>query len=133
MDIRKLFSVLSFFLKYCGCVILKSMKKKTGKKRKSTSIESLAVMVQKGFAEQSRDFGEFKTGMVGFKADMLDFKQKTEKSLYNIDSKLLTVDKRLDSIEKTLGPLVHVVDALKVNYRDHETRISRLEHKFGVK
>ncbi len=109
------------------------MKKKVIKKKSvEQMIENLANMTAKGFSEQSKDLSHFKSEMHDFKDEMHDFKTKTERILYSIDGKLQIVDKRLDSIEKVLGPLVHVADALKREYRDHELRISKLEQRVGM-
>lgn len=92
-----------------------------------TTVDSLATATKRGFDNtvSKEEFGEFKE-------EMTDFKQKTESALFNIDSKLQTVDQRLDAIEKTLGPLVHVSDALQRELREHERRISLVEHKVGL-
>ena len=100
------------------------MKKKVYSKKKSTSLDGLAVMVQSGFTDMQERMLE--------KPDFMDFKSKAEQILYAIDGKLQSVDQRLDAIEKTLGPLVHVTDALGREYRHLETRIARLEHKAGL-
>src|SRR3989338_11551973 len=91
------------------------------------AVEDLAIITNRGFANtvSKEEFGEFKE-------EMVDFKKKTELTLFNIDSKLQTVDSRLDAIEKTLGPLVHVSSAMQRALRDHERRLSLVEHKVGL-
>lgn len=98
------------------------------------AIENLAIITNNGFANtvSKEDFSEFKEEMTEFKEEMTEFKHKTGLTLFNIDSKLQTVDQRLDAIEKTLGPLVHVSDAVQRELREHNERIARIEHKIGL-
>ncbi len=114
------------------------MKKKTDKKvtlntvdkkidTLITTVDNLAIATKRGFDNtvSKEEFGEFKD-------EMTEFKQKTELTLFNIDSKMQTVDQRLDGIEKTLGPLVHVSNALQNELREHAHRLSIIEHKVGL-
>ncbi|KKW35565.1 MAG: hypothetical protein UY83_C0006G0042 [Candidatus Adlerbacteria bacterium GW2011_GWA1_54_10] len=103
------------------------MKKKSVKRgRKVVTLDSLAIMVQKGFVEARDQLEEHK---VEFK----QFKESTNKSLFKLHSQTAVVNQRLGNIEKVLGPWVYVIDALKVNFRDHELRIARLERNAGLK
>ena len=99
--------------------------KKESEKIKKISVGDLALMIQRGFSEQGKKLDEFKD-------EMYEFKNQAGKTLFSIDSKLKDVDKRLDTIEKTLGPLVHVVDVMKINWRDHENRILNLEKRMDL-
>lgn len=98
------------------------------------SIDSLAMITKRGFDNtvSKEAFGEFKEEMTDFKIDITEFAQKTSLTLLNIDAKLQTVDQRLDAIEKTLGPLVHVSNAVQRELREHNERIARIEHKIGL-
>src|SRR3989344_1683359 len=96
------------------------MKKKTPVKKGRVTIDSLALMVQRGFSDMHVQFEEQRV-------DFDDFKKSTGRSLFELHSQMASVNQRLGNIEKVLGPLVHVVDALKTNSRDHEIRITRLE------
>jgi hypothetical protein len=106
--------------------------KKESEKIKKISVDDLALMIQRGFSEQGKKLDEFKDEMYEFKDEMYEFKNQAGKTLFSIDSKLKDVDKRLDTIEKTLGPLVHVVDVMKINWRDHENRILNLEKRMDL-
>jgi predicted nuclease with TOPRIM domain len=86
------------------------------------SIDGLAVIAKKGFDETNEKLD-----------DLVEFKKNAELTLYNMDRKLHTVDQRLDAIEKTLGPLVHVSGFMQKEIRNLNVRISRLEHKAGIK
>lgn len=97
----------------------------------TTTVDNLAIATNRGFenAISKKEFGEFKEEMTDFKEEMTDFAKKTNLTLFNIDGKLQTVDQRLDAIEKTLGPLVHVSNAVQRELREHSERIARIEHK----
>lgn len=91
------------------------------------TVDNFAMATKRGF-----DNTVSKEKFIEFKEEMVDFKQKTELTLYKMDNKLQTVDERLDAIEKSLGPLVHVSDALQREFREHERRISLIERKVGL-
>ncbi len=96
------------------------MKKKAVKK-KNISIDDLAVMVQKGFAEQ------------GARMDESDRKMdKIELAIFDIKSDLTTMKGRLEAIEKILAHMQPMVSLLKFNDQDLEHRIARIEHKLGL-
>jgi predicted nucleic acid-binding Zn-ribbon protein len=126
------------------------MKKVTKKQKKETTLDDLATMVAKGFAEQGKNLNDFKTEMYGFKSEMLGFKSdmtsfksemtsfksdteasfnKINKAISEMGSDIHSMKDRINNIDKVLGPLLHVVDSLKFNWRDHDTRITRLEKK----
>ncbi len=100
------------------------MKKKILKK-KNVSIDDLALMVQKGFAEQD-------TKLEG-SMRKLDVKiEKIELALFDIKSDLTTIKGRLDAIDKILAHMQPMVSLLKFNDQDLEHRIARIEHKLGI-
>lgn len=94
-------------------------------RKQQITLDTLAQMVQRGFAEQSAQ-------VRSFQSEFEDFRRKTDKTLFELQSEALTTNERLDRIEKVLVPLMHLADALKLNSRDHETRITRLEHQAGI-
>lgn len=107
--------------------IAKSLERLPTKTDLEKSVEGLAIMTANGFEKtvSKTDFAEFRD-------EMTDFKKKTGMTLFNMDSKLQTVDQRLDAIEKTLGPLVHVSNAVQRELREHNERIVRIEQKMGL-
>lgn len=83
-------------------------------------------MVQRGFSDVH---DQLKEQNVNFE----NFKMSADKSFFELNSQMAVTNQRLGNIEKVFGPLVHVVDALKVNFRDHEMRLARLERAAGLK
>lgn len=87
----------------------------------SDTVDSLARSTKEGFDKAE-----------AFQEEMTEFAKKTALTLFNVDSKLQTVDQRLDAMERTLGPLVHVSNAVQRELREHNARIERIEHKIGL-
>lgn len=96
-------------------------------KEVAESVDALARITTKGFENtvSKAEFGEFKQ-------DMEDFKKKTDKSLFELQSDMGDVKLRVKNVEQTLGPVLSMTEALKLNWRDHESRLSRLERKAGL-
>ena len=108
-------------------------------RKKDITLDDLAAMVQRGFSEQAGEIKGVKSELAGLKSEFADFRaefelfaRKTDRAIFNLQSEMSTVSERLNNIEKILVPLMHLADALKLNSRDHESRISRLERKMGV-
>jgi predicted nucleic acid-binding Zn-ribbon protein len=114
------------------------------------TIESLAVMIQHGFAEQAQNLNEFKTemyefksemlgfksemyefkeDMLGFKFDVLGFKEKTEGILFSLDCHAEETNRRLTAIEKTLEPIARDFPIMKKEIAGLNVRVDRLEKK----
>ncbi len=98
----------------------------------SKEIESLAVMVQKGFQEQSENLNEFKEEMGEFKEEMSGFRDKTEFSIVEIKSELGTMRGRFDFIDESLAHIDPMIKVLKLSDRDLEKRVTKIEHKLGM-
>ena len=106
------------------------MKKALEKKGKIT-IDHLAVMVQKGFADVSEKMVS-KTEFNEFKTEMYEFKHKTDMTLLNLDIHAKETNKRLSAIEDTLGPLVQISSAMQNEMRSLNNRVMVLERKAGI-
>ena len=108
------------------------MKRSPKKKKKETTIDDLAGMVQRGFLNQESKFNKRFDTIEEEISGLKDFEKRTDKAVFELQSDMDEVKKRLGSIEKTLGPLTYTVDNMKFNLRDYELRISRLEKKAGL-
>ncbi len=91
-------------------------------------IEGLAIMMQAGFADViirtvSKD--EFNS----FRYDMNSFRDKTEKSLFNLETDMVEVKKTVSKIENIVEPVQVELGSQRIAWRDHESRISKLEEK----
>ena len=92
------------------------------------SIEKLAVITARGFENTVS-----KTEFTEFKNEMTDFAKKTGVTLFSLDSHARTTNERLDAIEKILGPLVQVSSVMQKEIRDLNLRVTKLEHREGIK
>ncbi len=58
---------------------------------------------------------------------MYSFKEKTERSFFEIDCRFNAVDGRLDRVENRLDKVEIKLDSLVSLYKNHDTRIVKLE------
>lgn len=80
--------------------------------RKQMTIEDLALIVQKGFAETAT-----KTGLHDLRKDLSD--------------RMDLIEGDLRDLKITMGPLVRIVAAQENNLRSLNLRVNRLERKAG--
>ncbi len=90
-------------------------------KKIDDKFENFAIMVQRGFREQAENTKSMFNGLE-IKVDSLD------RSVFNLGQKVDSMDERLKDVEKAVKPLIPTVDLLKINYKNHEARIIKLEN-----
>lgn len=108
--------------------------KKTIQKNNIT-IDDLAVMVAKGFGHVEKRFEKMdkRFDAMDERFDVMDERfTKIDQTLYEMQSDILTIKERLNKIEQVLGPLLIMVDSLKIIQREFDHRLTRLEKKVGI-
>lgn len=120
-------------------IIHKKLMKKETKPNAKIELEDLALMVQKGFQEQSRELREFKEEMHDFRDEMYEFKNevygfkfKTEGSIFEIQGNTKNIYGKLDSIDDTLEEIRPLLKVLKYNDRDLDKRATKIEHQLKM-
>jgi hypothetical protein len=101
-------------------------------KKSFTEIDNLALMVQKGFQEQSKELREFKDEMYEFKDEMYGFKSSTEGSFFEIKGNIKNIFGKLNSIENIQEEIKPMLRVLKYNDKDLDKRVTKIEHKLKV-
>ena len=76
------------------------------------TLDDLAVMINKGFKEQSKDLLGVKNDLSGFKKEMYKFRDDT---MVRFDR----IDKRFDSLEDVV-------------FNDHGRRLRKIENKLAI-
>ena len=113
----------------------KPIKKSRNNREVMKAIEHLAMITKKGFdsSVSSADFKEFKEEMILLKDGMNSFRKETHQSLFSIDNKVQDIDKRLKKVEEAVDPLLTGYRIMQNEMRDHDSRLSILEKKAGIK
>ncbi len=104
-------------------------------KKNNVTIDDLAVMVAKGFEHIDKKFEviDKRFDAIDKRFDVIDERfNKIDQTLYEMQSDILTIKERLNKIEQVLGPLIIVVDSLKIIQREFDNRLTKLEKKVGI-
>lgn len=64
-------------------------------KKKETTLDDLAIMVQKGFSETARDFSEVKTGLGEVKKELVDANNRLDRIEFHTN----THERRIEILE----------------------------------
>ncbi len=80
---------------------------------KTVTIDSLAMMIQKGFLAADEKLEEFR--------------RETVQSFYEIDLRFDMVERRLDKVENRLDKVETKLDVIVLELRGHDRRITSLE------
>ncbi|GEM_PF-1731246 len=94
--------------------------------KKQTTIDDLAVMVQKGFRDVDHRFRD-----VDHRFQNLESQMVTKDMLKLVVESVDIIREDVRDIKITLGPLVRMVSALETDMQHLAIRVARLEQKSG--
>ena len=90
------------------------------------TIEQVARMTQKGFAEVTNQFHDA--------ANKMDsFREEVNLRFDGVDRRLDSVESEVKDIKTILGPLVRTVASMEFDIRELQTRVNKLEKKISLK
>lgn len=94
-------------------------------KKKSITIDDLAVMVQRGFTATDKKIDDFR-------GEFIEFKEYTEKRFRSVDQELSALGEVLKLLREDMKMLRRESIQNEVDIRDLKSRVARLEKEAGL-